>query len=129
MCVKSETQETKDEVSKKEIIVELKEPITDKASIVRDNETKQQGKRRETVRTLIYTGPTIPGTVRGNTIFNNGLPEELQELSKREAAIKKLIVPLEELGKQRRELNRKGSAVSVCYQKVLSGTKEGKKDE
>lgn len=74
---------------------------------------------------MVYAGPTISGVVTANTVFNNGITTELQELALKVPAVKALIVPVEKLGESRAQLNNATSAISICYARVLEYTKKG----
>lgn len=69
-------------------------------------------------RTMVYIGPTIPGTVISGTIFNNGYPEKLKKAVEEKKALSMLLVPVYELAKARQDLKVSGSVLQVCYKKV-----------
>lgn len=75
--------------------------------------------------TVVYIGPTIPGVVTTNTIFNNGISNELQILTGELPAIKELIVPVDKLVGARAKLRDRKSATSICYEKALLYAKKG----
>lgn len=76
---------------------------------------------------LVYTGPTIPGVVATCTTYNNGLPQELQELKREFPAIGLLIVPAEKLAATRAAIAKKNTAESACYTKVMQYIEEKEK--
>lgn len=65
---------------------------------------------------LMYLGPTITGVVRHSTIFKNGvLPKKLTECVEQFPAMKKLIVPMEDIPAVTKELNKEQSALGTIY--------------
>ncbi len=95
-------------------------------------EKKQQTQRKAAVKEslpkqeiVMYIGPDIPGA-KQNTVFNNGLPDALKEKIKEHPVFRSLIVPVGKLAQARVELEKKGSALSVLYQKAQEiSRKEG----
>lgn len=75
-------------------------------------------KNTETSEILIYVGPTIPNVISTNSIFNNGIPKQLQELISIKPYVSALLVPIEKLAQARVELRNPGSAFSVLYKKI-----------
>lgn len=74
---------------------------------------------------VMYIGPDIPGA-KQNTVFNNGLPDALKEKVKEHPVFRSLVVPVEKLAQARVELENRGSALSVLYQKAQEiSRKEG----
>lgn len=71
-----------------------------------------------------YIGPTIPGVAVTCTVYNNGIPKELQEEINKVPAIRSLIVPVTKLAAARKEINQKNSALRVCYEKVEQHIKQ-----
>lgn len=65
----------------------------------------------------IYIGPNIPGA-KQYTVFNNGLPEVLEERIKEHPVFRSLVVPVEKLAQACKELSREGSALHVIYKKA-----------
>lgn len=82
-------------------------------------ETKTAGKEL-----VMYIGPTIPAVATKNTVFNNGLPAELQKEIKAEPAIGALVVPIAKLAKAKKEIKTKNTALEICYRKVEKQIKE-----
>lgn len=82
----------------------------------------------ETKRGLvIYIGPTIPGAVAQNTVFNNGITAALAEEAEKLPAIKSLIVPVEKLAAAQKEIKINNSALTVCYRMVEDYIKKGER--
>lgn len=80
--------------------------------------TTKNGEKKET-GTVIYIGPTIPGAAAMNTIFNNGITEELEKVTKEMPALASLIVPIEKASKARGQLSEPDSPVRICFEKAL----------
>lgn len=73
---------------------------------------------------VMYIGPTIPAVATKNTVFNNGLPAELQKEIKAVPAIGALVVPIAKLAKAKKEIETKNTALEICYRKVEKHIKE-----
>lgn len=68
---------------------------------------------------LMYLGPTITGVVRQSTIFKNGvLPKKLNECVEKFPAMRKLLVPMDEVPMVTKELNKEQSALGTIYSQV-----------
>lgn len=67
---------------------------------------------------VVYIGPTIRGVVQTSTVFNNGLPAVVKEKVKKMPLLGEMLIPVADLGKARKEMAVKGSAVRSCYDKV-----------
>lgn len=73
----------------------------------------------KTQETLMYLGPTITGVVRHSTVFKNGvLPTKVQECIEQFPVMKKLFVPMEEIPKAVKEINKEQSALSTIWSQV-----------
>lgn len=77
------------------------------------------------VQQLVYVGPTIRGIAVENTVFKNGLPEELKKKVEEVPAMKSLLVGVDNLAKVKAAMNREGSAESLCYKKILESIEKG----
>ena len=82
--------------------------------------------KKATKEVVIYVGPEIAEVVAANTIFNNGISNELENAIEKVPAIKKLIIPIKELSVARIQINTKDSALAICYKKVCEYAKEKK---
>lgn len=83
------------------------------------SEKKGAAKVQQEKRTaVIYGGPTIAGVVAYGTVFNNGLTPQVEKAASEEPAIKRLLVPVTDLARLRKDLKNKESAASICYIKV-----------
>ena len=69
---------------------------------------------------VVYVGPAIRGVVQSGTVFNNGLPAALQKKIEENPVFGSLLVPVQELGKAKRELRDGATALSACYKKAVS---------
>lgn len=75
-------------------------------------------KEKKVEETKIYIGPTIPGIVKGNMIFKNGIPAALEKKAKELPAIGSLIIPISELARANAELRKSDSALETIFKKV-----------
>ena len=77
--------------------------------------SKTEQKRRESV---IFIGCSIPDIVQQFAIFNNGLPEKINEIVKEFPFIKGLIVPVSIFAKARAELDTPESAFCALNERL-----------
>ena len=68
--------------------------------------------------TVVYVGPDIPGIAKRYAVYNNGLPEALNEFVKDKPVYQQLIVPVRRLPQVSAELEKEGSAMSALYRKA-----------
>lgn len=78
-------------------------------------ETQMQAQKPETV---IYMGPTIKNVAMQGTVFEGGIPPELEEMGIEIRAVEALVIPVKDLPKANRELAAEGSALNVLYKKA-----------
>lgn len=64
---------------------------------------------------VVYCGPTIKGVCRQYTAFSNGVPDGVKAIIEKAPEVSALIVPVEELGKIKKELNTPNSAAALIY--------------
>lgn len=75
----------------------------------------RQAAKRETV---IYLGPEIPGVISGGTVLNNGLTLQMERAAAELPALNRLLVPVRDAVRAKRELKNEVSAIAVCYKKA-----------
>jgi len=68
--------------------------------------------------TLVYLGPEIPGVAAVGTVFKNGLTKKLEEMTRELPAVKMLLVPVRNVVRTKKELEKESSVVKTCYQRV-----------
>lgn len=78
-------------------------------------------RKKQTAQT-VYVGPTIPGVVKTNTIFRNGLPAALLERMEQDGAVKSLVIPLEDWPRVRQDLAAQHGTISRLYRMVQANT-------
>lgn len=81
---------------------------------IRTSDAKKQPEK------VIYMGPTIRGVANQGTVFDGGIPLELEEKAKKIPAVRALIIPLKNLSKASAELAVSGSALNTLYKKIES---------
>lgn len=86
-----------------------------KENVERREAAGQEAKELEKV---IYMGPTIKNVAVQGTVYEGGLPPELEEKAKKNPALQALIIPLKDLPKANAELATPGSALDVLYKKA-----------
>lgn len=74
---------------------------------------------------VVYIGASIPGMVQSNTVYNNGVPEELVKLGMERPAVKNLIVPVEKLAAAKKEIGIVNSALRICFDTVKDYVRKG----
>lgn len=78
--------------------------------------------RKKQTAQAVYVGPTIPGVVKANTIFRNGLPAALSERMEQDGVVKSLVIPLEDWPRVRQELAAQRGTISRLYRMVQANT-------
>lgn len=81
--------------------------------------TEQATVKAAQTETLIYVGPSILGVAYHNTVFNNGVPQELQTAMDEEPAFKNLLVPIGQLAAVGSDIANKRGAAYIFYEKAL----------
>lgn len=81
--------------------------------------TEQATVKAAQTETLIYVGPSILGVAYHNTVFNNGVPQELQAAMNEEPAFKNLLVPIGQLAAIGSDIANKRGAAYIFYEKAL----------
>lgn len=98
--------------TKKVTTVEVaEEPIVETAE---KKETKQ----------IIYVGPTIPGVIKSNTIFNNGVGDRVAERIKQQPELGGLLIDINNLSDAQRQIALKKGAYYSLYSKIKGSLKE-----
>lgn len=70
-------------------------------------------------QSVVYVGPSILGVAYHNTVYNNGLPQELQAAIEKEPAFKSLIVPISQLSAVGSDIANKRGVAYIFYEKAL----------
>lgn len=70
-------------------------------------------------QTVVYIGPRIPGVTTPYAVYNNGLPETLLRLSNKSAAIKALIIPVNQLKQALEDIKNPSSIYAIHYKQIL----------
>lgn len=81
--------------------------------------TEQETATATQTETLVYVGPSILGVAYHNTVFNNGVPQELQTAMNEEPAFKNLLVPIGQLAAVGSDIANKRGAAYIFYEKAL----------
>lgn len=77
--------------------------------------------------TVVYVGPSILGVAYHNTVYNNGLPQELQDAIEKEPAFRNLLVPISQLSAVGNDIANKRGAAYIFYEKALQYKQEIRK--
>lgn len=73
---------------------------------------------------VVYVGPTIPGVIKTNTIFNNGIDERVAERIKSQQELGGLLIDINNLSDAQRQIALKKGAYYSLYSKVQRSLKE-----
>lgn len=85
-------------------------------------------RKAETVQTLIYVGPSLPGnTLPQYSTFTDGFPIQVKAEMEKCPFIQELIVPVSDLAQVNANLGIKGTKDQVMYEKTLAFYKEASK--
>ncbi len=66
----------------------------------------------------MYLGPTVPGIVKENEIFNGELPKEAEDRAMKDKHFARLFVPMDEVMGARQKMQVEGSVLSIAYANV-----------
>ena len=113
----AEVEEAKQSNVVKEEVPQVKEVVsTPEVANVDVHELR----KAETVQTLIYVGPSIPGnTLPQYSTFTDGFPVQVKAEIEKCPFIQELIVPVSELSQANSNLGVKGTKEQVMYEKTL----------
>lgn len=81
-------------------------------------EKKEPAQGKEQVRQSVYCGPTVRGVTRQYTVYNNGLPEVMEEFFRQHPAARSLLVPVDAFAKTRANLEMAGTAESIIFNQI-----------
>lgn len=93
--------------------------MSTKTAKTTEGATEQVTVRAAQTETLVYVGPSILGVAYHNTVFNNGVPQELQTAMDEEPAFKNLLVPIGQLAAVGSDIANKRGAAYIFYEKAL----------
>ncbi|MFP9128539.1 hypothetical protein [Niallia sp. BSM11] len=120
----AEVQETKQSIVEKEIPQVQKVVAVPHKAHVDIHEIR----KAETVQTLIYIGPSLPGnTLPQYSTFTDGFPIQVKAEMEKCPFIQELIVPVSNLSKVNANLGIKGTKDQVMYENTLAFYKEASK--
>lgn len=95
--------------------------VKDIAAVQQKTKKKEEARNRNGQGgTVMYLGPTIKGVAATGTLYNNGLPKEMEEEVKKQPLIKELLIPLGQIAEKQKALKDRGSAISTIYQKIAT---------
>lgn len=93
--------------------------MSTKTAKTTEGATEQTTVKAAQTETLVYVGPSILGVAYHNTVFNNGVPQELQTAMNEEPAFKNLLVPIGQLAAVGSDIANKRGAAYIFYEKAL----------
>ncbi len=71
---------------------------------------------------VMYIGPVIPGLVKKDTVFKDGLPAKIEKAAEKNKNFARLFVPAGKVFDAKKQLGTEGSALAVSYTSVENGT-------
>lgn len=68
----------------------------------------------------VYCGPSVRNVIRQYTVYSGAIPDSVKAFLDAHPTAKALMVPLDRFAETRKNLETKGSAEAVLYNKVKS---------
>ncbi|SHM81793.1 hypothetical protein SAMN02746066_03407 [Anaerosporobacter mobilis DSM 15930] len=103
--------------------------MTAKKNTTTESKTLEESTSNEKVskkqpKQVVYVGPTIPGVIKTNTIFNNGIDERVAERIMIQPELGGLLIDINNLSDAQRQIALKKGAYYSLYSKVKNSLKE-----
>lgn len=90
--------------------------------------TEQVSKVLSKPKTLIYCGPTINnGEISQYAVFQGNLPEHVKKHLEAEAAVKELLIPVQDFVAVKNRIYQKGTREQLLFEKALNYANGGNK--
>lgn len=92
-----------------------------------ENEVKKTVKAKKTEevkKTLIYLGPSVGNILTTNSVFSEGMPENVKGLFEKCPAIEKLFCEPKKMNEYKDAIHDSGSIINMNYRKILLYLKE-----
>lgn len=70
------------------------------------------------MKQVMYIGPSVPGLVKRNTVFKDGLPEQAVKRAEEDKSFSRLFIPLHKISEAKKQLGIEGSVLAVAYADV-----------
>ena len=70
------------------------------------------------MKQVMYIGPAIPGLVKKDTVFKDGLPGRIETAAKNNKSFARLFVPVGKVFDAKKQLGTEGSVLAVSYVNV-----------
>lgn len=67
---------------------------------------------------VMYIGPVIPGLVKKDTVFKDGLPAKIEKAAEKNKNFARLFVPAGKVFDAKKQLGTEGSVLAVSYVNV-----------
>lgn len=74
------------------------------------------------MKQVMYIGPAIPGLVKKDTVFKDGLPEKIEKAAENNKNFARLFIPVGKVFDAKKQLGTEGSVLAVSYASVENGT-------
>lgn len=87
---------------------------------------KGKSSKKPELSQVMYIGPGIKGVIQKNTIYRNGMPDEVSAQVAKKAGVspataKEFFVPVEQLAKAKADLENASSKLGILYREMVSG--------
>ncbi len=70
------------------------------------------------MKQVMYIGPAIPGLVKKDTVFKDGLPGKIERAAENNKSFARLFVPVGKVFDAKKQLGTEGSVLAVSYVNV-----------
>ncbi|MCE4048025.1 hypothetical protein [Bacillus sp. Au-Bac7] len=118
----AEVEEAKQTIVEKEATPQINVEV---AAPEEGNADVHETRKAETVQTLIYVGPSLPGNVLPQySSFTDGFPVQVKAEIEKCPFIQELIVPVGNLSQASANIGIKGTKEQVMYEKTIAFYKE-----
>lgn len=67
---------------------------------------------------VMYLGPAIPGLVKKNAVFKDGLPAMAEKRAETDKSFARLFIPVEKVFEAKKQLSTEGSLLAASYTEV-----------
>lgn len=74
------------------------------------------------MKQVMYIGPAIPGLVKKDTVFKDGLPEKIKKVAENNKNFARFFIPVGKIPVAKKQLGTEGSVLAVSYASVENDT-------
>lgn len=70
------------------------------------------------MKQVMYMGPAIPGLVKKDTVFKDGLPAKIEKAAENNKNFARLFISVGKIPEAKKQLRMEGSVLAVSYENV-----------